>query len=53
VLADRGEVVVTCSDEEYQAAQKEEREPVGLGFHPLTLSLPAKNLGVQLYERSK
>jgi len=32
VLADRGDVVVICSEEEYQAAQKEEREPRGLGF---------------------
>ena len=32
VLADRGDVIVICSEEEFQAAQREEREPSGLGF---------------------
>lgn len=32
VLVDRGAVVVICPEDEYQAASREEREPVGLGF---------------------
>jgi hypothetical protein len=32
VIADRGDVVVICSEEEYRTAEKEDREPIGLGF---------------------
>jgi hypothetical protein len=32
VIVDRGNIVVICSEEEYRAAEKEDREPIGLGF---------------------
>jgi hypothetical protein len=40
VLLDRGNVVVICSEEEFQAAQKEEREPSGLGFPRQDVIIP-------------
>lgn len=32
VVADKGAVVVICSEGEYANAKREKREPVGLGF---------------------
>jgi hypothetical protein len=32
VVADKGDVIVICSEEEYQKALREGREPSGLGF---------------------
>ncbi len=32
VISDRGSTIVICSEQEYQQAEKEGREPVGLGF---------------------
>jgi hypothetical protein len=32
VVADKGDIVVICSEEEYQRAQREGREPSGVGF---------------------
>ena len=32
VIADKGDVVVICSEDEYQSALVEERPPSGLGF---------------------
>jgi hypothetical protein len=32
VVADKGDVVVICSDEEYNQAEREGREPSGVGF---------------------
>lgn len=32
VVLDKGDVVVICSEAEYQAAEKEGREPSGIGF---------------------
>lgn len=32
VVADKGNVVVVCSDEEYWRAEREGREPEGVGF---------------------
>lgn len=34
VVSVKENVVVICSEEEYQRAQKEQREPEGLGFPP-------------------
>jgi hypothetical protein len=32
VVAVKGDVIVICSEEEYQAAEREGRDPSGLGF---------------------
>jgi len=32
VIADKGSVVVICTEEEYVAAKREGRETIGLGF---------------------
>jgi len=32
VVADKGETVVVCAEEEYQLALREGREPSGIGF---------------------
>jgi hypothetical protein len=32
VVADKGDVVVICSEEEYKRADRERREPSGVGF---------------------
>lgn len=32
VVAEKGDVVVICSEAEYQNAQRESREPSGVGF---------------------
>ncbi|MGD1072925.1 MAG: hypothetical protein ABSB15_22615 [Bryobacteraceae bacterium] len=32
VVADKGDIVVICSEEEYQSALREKRPPSGLGF---------------------
>jgi hypothetical protein len=44
VVADKGDVVVICADEEYAAALREKREPSGLGFprEDVLESVPAK-----------
>jgi hypothetical protein len=32
VIADKGDVIVICSEEEYKQADREGREPSGVGF---------------------
>lgn len=32
VVADKGKVIVICTEEEFQRARQENREPEGLGF---------------------
>jgi hypothetical protein len=32
VIADKGNTIVICSEEEYQRAEREGREPQGIGF---------------------
>ena len=32
VVAEKGNVIVVCSDEEYKRAEREDREPEGVGF---------------------
>jgi hypothetical protein len=32
VVAEKGDIVVICSDEEYSRAERERREPEGIGF---------------------
>ena len=32
VVADKGDIVVICAEDEYQQAQREGRDPSGIGF---------------------
>ncbi len=37
------DIVVVCRSEEYEAALREKREPVSVGFHMKDVVLPIKN----------
>jgi hypothetical protein len=50
VIADKGNVVVICTEEEFQRAKEENREPEGLGFPrasvvPSSVQSPKKGAG--------
>jgi len=40
VVEDRGDVVLICKPQEFEAARTEKREPISVGFHKEDVLLP-------------